>query len=413
MGHQLFVVVSDARIARDLFVSNGAIFSSCKQYIIKNKTILRGCTITATPYNDTWSVINEFDAMRSWRSLGRWQHRRIAHILVRSLYHKLKMGTLPIDPAHFAGRYALKWVARSSFPWMYTSLTAILNICDTYRFYVRPTNGLCFGTRHRVHGSNWWLLFWFHPPTPTLLTQLVPGPWSNIVNFVEPLQWIPTSTRSHGRRLQDGIMEVYGAMIMRVKARMDVGEDVPDCLVKTLLLTQEKEKLDWEDLYTSMLLVFTLGGVHPFKLTTQLINSSLIDFRHHSVVPRPHFVIPWCPGQGAHQAWYSNQPRLLAISQRWTAPPVYTRHHQRSTCCTWTQRADCVSHFLRWSVCTRRFGWLHPIILPRTLCTMRCTFQRTQSLFPTVTTFTIMRRNIQICMTYFTFVCTRAKISYP
>jgi len=71
---------------------------------------------------------------------------------------------------------------------------------------------------------------------------------------------------------------------------MDVGEDVPDCLVKTLLLTQEKEKLDWEDL--CMLSVFTLGGVHPFKLTTQLINSSLIDFRRHSVVPRPHFVIP-------------------------------------------------------------------------------------------------------------------------
>jgi hypothetical protein len=50
-------------------------------------------------------------------------------------------------------------------------------------------------------------------------------------------------------------------MIMRVKARMDAGEDVPDCLVKTLLLTQEKEKLDWEDL-CMLSAVFTLGGVH-------------------------------------------------------------------------------------------------------------------------------------------------------
>jgi len=50
-------------------------------------------------------------------------------------------------------------------------------------------------------------------------------------------------------------------MIMRVKARMDAGEDVPDCLVKTLLLTQEQEKLDWEDL-CMLSAVFTLGGVH-------------------------------------------------------------------------------------------------------------------------------------------------------
>lgn len=56
-------------------------------------------------------------------------------------------------------------------------------------------------------------------------------------------------------------MEVYGAMIMRVKARMDAGEDVPDCLVKTLIQTQEQEKLDWEDL-CMLSAVFTLGGVH-------------------------------------------------------------------------------------------------------------------------------------------------------
>ena len=54
MGNQLFVVISDARIAKDLLVSNGAIFSSRKQYFIKSQTILRGRAITATPYNDKW-----------------------------------------------------------------------------------------------------------------------------------------------------------------------------------------------------------------------------------------------------------------------------------------------------------------------------------------------------------------------
>ena len=38
-------------------------------------------------------------------------------------------------------------------------------------------------------------------------------------------------------------MEVYGAMIERVRERMERGEDVPDCLVKTLLLNREKEKV--------------------------------------------------------------------------------------------------------------------------------------------------------------------------
>ncbi len=35
-----------------------------------------------------------------------------AHILVQSMYFKTKMGTVPIDPAHFVGRFALKYVAK-------------------------------------------------------------------------------------------------------------------------------------------------------------------------------------------------------------------------------------------------------------------------------------------------------------
>jgi hypothetical protein len=124
------------------------------------------------------------------------------------------------------------------------------------------------------------------------------GPLSNIVDFIEPLQWIPTSTRSRGRRVHDGILEVYGAMIMRVKARMDAGEDVSDCLVKTLLLTQEQEKLDWEDL-CMLSAVFTLGGVHSVRfipcdfsrieLTREL---PLIDFGGHHVVPGANLITP-------------------------------------------------------------------------------------------------------------------------
>ena len=60
LGDQLYVVVSDANVARELLVNNGAIFSSRKQYFVKNQTILRGRAITASPYGETWYVPNFF-----------------------------------------------------------------------------------------------------------------------------------------------------------------------------------------------------------------------------------------------------------------------------------------------------------------------------------------------------------------
>ncbi|KAH9975033.1 cytochrome P450 [Lactifluus volemus] len=230
MGNQLFVVISDARIAKDLLVSNGAIFSSRKPYFMKNQTILRGRGITATPYNDIWRQHRRIatqlltpKAIQGYASVLDYE----AHILVRSLYHKSKMGTLPVNPAHYTGRYALNNMLTISFATRTDSMSDPL------------TKGAL-----------------------DLATEFMnlSGPWSNIIDFIEPLQWIPTIMRSRGRRLHDRIVEVYGAMIMRVKARMDAGEDVPDCLVKTLLLTQEEEKLSWEDL-CMLSVVFTIGGV--------------------------------------------------------------------------------------------------------------------------------------------------------
>ena len=56
LGNQLFMVISDPQIAQDLLVTNGKIFSSRKEYFVKNQTILTGRAITATPYDATWSV---------------------------------------------------------------------------------------------------------------------------------------------------------------------------------------------------------------------------------------------------------------------------------------------------------------------------------------------------------------------
>lgn len=54
MGSQLFVVVSDPHVARDLLVTNGAIFSTRKRYFMKNQVILRGRAITASEYGNKW-----------------------------------------------------------------------------------------------------------------------------------------------------------------------------------------------------------------------------------------------------------------------------------------------------------------------------------------------------------------------
>ncbi|TFY52985.1 hypothetical protein EVJ58_g9703, partial [Rhodofomes roseus] len=71
------------------------------------------------------------------------------------------------------------------------------------------------------------------------------GPWSNAVDFIKPLQWIPTRTRSRGRKLRQDFLDVYGAMVRLVKERMDSGEDVPDCLVKSLFAFEKEEQLSW------------------------------------------------------------------------------------------------------------------------------------------------------------------------
>lgn len=70
--------------------------------------------------------------------------------------------------------------------------------------------------------------------------------------------------RTRGRNLNKAMIDVYGAMYLNVKDRVTRGDAVPDCLVKTLIDTAEKEKLDWED--TCMLAAaFTLGGVHSVR----------------------------------------------------------------------------------------------------------------------------------------------------
>lgn len=116
--------------------------------------------------------------------------------------------------------------------------------------------------------------------------------------------------RARGRKLHDDLLEVYGAMYLDLKARVEGGEHVPDCLAKTLIETREKENLDWED--TCMLAaVFTLGGVHSVCLSPSRLNivtQLRTDFWDHPVVPRAYPVSPRnsspCP-RGARPSYWA------------------------------------------------------------------------------------------------------------
>lgn len=54
LGNQLFVVVSDPKMVKDLVVTNGAIFSSRKEMYMKSQIIFVRRGITATPYDEIW-----------------------------------------------------------------------------------------------------------------------------------------------------------------------------------------------------------------------------------------------------------------------------------------------------------------------------------------------------------------------
>ena len=208
-----------------------------------------------------------------------------AHIFIRSLYDESKKGTLPISPSHYTGRYVLKSVHPS---------TQISRQTRTHSCFSNMLT-ISFGTRTDLTTDPLIeralaLTMEFMDLTGTILlniclglnfTYFLLGPWSNAIDFIEPLQWIPTRMRSRGRKLHDDLIEVYGAMILQVKARMDSGEDVPDCLVKTLIETQDDEGLDWEDI-CMLAAVFMLGGIHSVSLGCEVLRRSCLREMHHT-----------------------------------------------------------------------------------------------------------------------------------
>ncbi|KAG6843943.1 hypothetical protein H0H93_016786, partial [Arthromyces matolae] len=73
---------------------------------------------------------------------------------------------------------------------------------------------------------------------------------------------------SHGKKLHSDLMETYGGLIKDMEAKLKRGESVPECLVKTMLTTQEEEELDLTDM-AMLASAFMIGGMDSTSAMTQ------------------------------------------------------------------------------------------------------------------------------------------------
>ena len=87
-----------------------------------------------------------------------------------------------------------------------------------------------------------------------------------MIDFVPILQKLPINLplKTRAQKLHADLVATYGGMITKIDERMKRGEQVPDCLVKTLLLAQEEEGLDHLDM-AILCSAFMIGGVETVR----------------------------------------------------------------------------------------------------------------------------------------------------
>ncbi|KAF9499951.1 cytochrome P450 [Pleurotus eryngii] len=230
LGNQLFVVVSDPQIVKDLIVTNGAIFSSRKNMFIKSQTIFEGRGITDTPYNECWRKHRRIaSAFLVQRAVDGYNHTLDfeATELLKELYRHGQAGAAPINPQPHAGRCSLN----NMMSIVYGDRTDSIN---------HPL------VAHALKLSREFMN--------------CTGPVSNLVDFIPLLQKLPNRMTSRGKKLHRALVETYGGMALEFEERMKSGERVPECFAKAILEAREEEKLDHKDI-SILCSAFMVGGV--------------------------------------------------------------------------------------------------------------------------------------------------------
>ncbi|KXN83518.1 3-hydroxyphenylacetate 6-hydroxylase [Leucoagaricus sp. SymC.cos] len=249
LGNQLFIIISDPNIVKDLMVTNGAVFSSRKEMFLKSQMIFAGRGITVTPYNDRWrkhrriaTIWLNKQAVEGYTNVLDYE----ATVLVQDLYKYGKAGCAPVNPQPHAGRCSLN-----------NMLTVVFGI--------------------RADSID-------HPLVASALKMSrefmnCTGPVSNLTDFMPILQRLPNYMTNRGKQLHTDLVETYGGLIQEIEAKMKSGTDVPDCLVKTMLQIKDTEQLDFLDM-AFLCSAFMIGGVESTASIMQWFSALIPAYPH-------------------------------------------------------------------------------------------------------------------------------------
>ena len=103
------------------------------------------------------------------------------------------------------------------------------------------------------------------------------GPMSNLTNFVNPLQWFTNPFTARGKNLHRDLVKNYDGMIKAIERRMKAGEEVQDCLAKTMIQAREAEGLD--DLDMAILAsAFMIEGVETTESILQWFSALIPEY---------------------------------------------------------------------------------------------------------------------------------------
>jgi cytochrome P450 len=184
-------------------------------------------------------------------------------VLVKNLYKSGKAGMEPINPQPHAGRCSLN-----------AMLTIVFGIrTDTLE---HPLVG-----RVLMLSREFMSVSEFIQPSSAFddicWHRNCTGPVSNLVDFVPLLQYLPSSLKTRAKKLHQDLVETYGGMMNEIEERMKAGEDVPHCLVKTMIETDDQEALDYLD-KTMICSAFMIGGVETVRFRPSVFNNVLRSF---------------------------------------------------------------------------------------------------------------------------------------
>ncbi|KAJ7218927.1 cytochrome P450 [Mycena rebaudengoi] len=226
-------------VGRLVAVTN-AVFSSRKEMFVKSQTVFAGCGITATPYNDRWRKHRRIATVwLNQRAVDSYTPilDREATVLVKAMYQESNAGAVPINPQPHAGRASLN------------NMLSIVFGIRTGSIY-HPLVGQALKLSRQF-------IYCMSDIEPLLGT---PPAQSNLVDFIPFMQRFRTPIQARGQRLHRDLVDTYGGFIRDIEHRMQMGNNVPDCLANSMLETREQEKMDHLDM-SILASEFMIGGV--------------------------------------------------------------------------------------------------------------------------------------------------------